>query len=61
MVDLEAIIGLASMTYIINLDAYDWHPGDEKFATSLSMNDRVWHYKYDRGSLSFKSICIYSC
>ena len=46
------------MTYIINLDAYDWHPGDKKFATSILMNDKVLHYTYDRGSLSFKSILI---
>ena len=30
MVDLETIIALASMTYIIDLDAYELHPGDEK-------------------------------
>ena len=30
MVDLEIIIALASMTYIIDLDAYKLHPGDEK-------------------------------
>ena len=30
MLDLETIIALASMTYIIDLDAYELHPGDEK-------------------------------
>ena len=30
MVDLETIISLASMTYIVDLDAYVLHPGDEK-------------------------------
>jgi hypothetical protein len=30
MVDLEVIIALASMRYIVNLDAHELHPGDEK-------------------------------
>jgi hypothetical protein len=30
MVYLETIIALASMSYIVNLDAYELHPGDEK-------------------------------
>ena len=30
MVDLETIIALAFMTYIIDLDAYELHLGDEK-------------------------------
>lgn len=30
MVDLEAIVTLASMTYISNLDAYELHLGNEK-------------------------------
>ena len=30
MVDLETIIILASMTYIVDLDAYELHPCDEK-------------------------------
>ena len=27
---MQTIIALACMTYIINLDAYELHPGDEK-------------------------------
>jgi hypothetical protein len=35
-VDLETIyIALASMTYIVDLDAYELHPGDEKCSTTL--------------------------
>ena len=30
MVDLETIIALASMTYVVDLDAYELHRGDEK-------------------------------
>ena len=30
MVDSEATIALAFMTYIIDLDGYELHPGDEK-------------------------------
>jgi hypothetical protein len=30
MIDLELIIALAFMTYIINLDAYELHPRDER-------------------------------
>ena len=30
VVDLETIIALASMTYIVDLDGYKLHPGDEK-------------------------------
>ena len=30
MIDLETIIALAIMTYIIDLDAYKLHPRDEK-------------------------------
>ena len=30
MVDLETIIALASMTYVIDLDAYELHLGDEQ-------------------------------
>ena len=31
MLDLETIIALASMTYIIDLDGYELHPRDENF------------------------------
>ena len=30
MVDIKPIIILASMTYIVDLNAYELHPGDEK-------------------------------
>jgi hypothetical protein len=30
MVYLETVIALASMTYIVNLDAYEFHLKDEK-------------------------------
>ena len=31
MIELETIIALAFMTYIVDLDAYELHPGDEVF------------------------------
>ena len=30
MVDLEKIIAIGSMTYIVDIDAYELYPGDEK-------------------------------
>jgi hypothetical protein len=30
IVDLETVMALASMTYIVDLDAHELHPGDEK-------------------------------
>ena len=30
MIDLETIIALASMTYVVGLDVYKLHLGDEK-------------------------------
>ena len=50
------------MTYIVDtLDACELYPGDEKNSTTLSMNTRVLNYTYDKGSLLFKSIVVYSC
>ena len=46
MVDLETIIASASMTYIINLDAYECHWGMEKSLVTLLMNARVLRYTY---------------
>ena len=34
-VDLETIIALASMTYIVDLIAYELHPRDEKSSMNL--------------------------
>ena len=61
MVDLETIITIGSMTYIVDLDAYDLHLGMKKSSTTLLMNARVLHYTYDKGSLFFKSIFVYLC
>ena len=36
------------MTYIIDLDAYELHPGDEKVSNNFVMNARVLHFTYDR-------------
>ena len=47
------------MTYIIgvvDLDACELHPEDEKVSATLLMNTRVLHYTYDRDQLLFKSI-----
>ena len=35
VIDLETIIALAFMTYIINLDAYELHPRDEIFLNKV--------------------------
>ena len=45
------------MTYIVDLDAYELHPRDEKYSTNLLMNARVLHYTYDGGL--FKNISGY--
>ena len=61
MKNIEIMVSLASMTYVVDLDAYELHPGDEKCLTTLLMNARVLYYTYDRGSLLFKHIFAYSC
>ena len=38
---LETIIALASMTYIVDLDAYELHPGMEESSMTLLMKARV--------------------
>ena len=48
------------MTYVIDLNAYELHMGDEKKNTLL-MNANVLHYTYDMGSLLFKSVFVYLC
>ena len=50
MVDLETIMALASMTYIVDLYAYELHLGDEKVFNDF-INKRLLHYTYDSGSL----------
>ena len=32
------------MTYIVGLDAYRLHPGDENVFKTLLMYAKVWHY-----------------
>ena len=46
-------------TNIVNLDAYELNPKDERSTTNLLINAWVLHYTYDRGSLLFKGIFIY--
>jgi hypothetical protein len=43
MVDLKIIIALIVMTYIIDLDAYELHPGDEKIFNHSLMKGRHLH------------------
>ena len=51
---------LASMTYIVDLDAYELHSIDEKvFNISRLMNVEVLHYTHDRCSLLYKIIFVY--
>ena len=59
MVYLEKKIILPSMTYIVDLDAYDLHPGDEKSSKTLLMNAKLLHCTYERSSLLFKSTFVY--
>ena len=48
------------MTYIIDLEAYELNPGDEKNFNHFMRNARVLHFTYDsRGWLLFKSIFVY--
>ena len=47
-------MALASKTYIINLDAYDLHPGDEKVFNHFMNDCHHFTYKYDRGLLLIK-------
>lgn len=49
MVDLETILTITSMTYIVDLDAYELYPGMEKSSTILLMSAKVLHDTYDRG------------
>ena len=41
MVDLETIIALPFITYIVDLDAYELHLGMEKLSTTLLMNSSI--------------------
>ena len=50
---------LASMTYIVDLDAYELHPIDEKVFNSRLMNVEVLHYTHDRCSSLYKMIFVY--
>jgi hypothetical protein len=61
IVALKTIITLASMTYIVDVDAYELHPGDENPSTILLINARVLHFMCDRDSLLFKIVFAYLC
>ena len=61
MVDLEIMIALVFITYIVNFDAYELYLGDEKSSMTLLMNARILHYIYDRGLLLFKCIVVDLC
>lgn len=56
IVNLETISALASMTYIVDLNAYEFHPGDENSSMTLLMNVRVLRYTYDRDLLLSKIV-----
>ena len=61
MLNLETIMALTFMAYIVGLDAYELHAGDEKVFIDLLMNLRNLNYTYDSGSSLFKSIFVYLC
>lgn len=58
MIVLATIVGLAIMTYITNLNAYELHMEDGKIFNGFVMNLGNLHYTYDRCSLLFKSVCV---
>ena len=61
MIDLETISALASMTCVIDLDAYELHPGEKKKSlTTLLMNVRVF-YIHMIGVYKFKLYFLYLC
>ena len=41
MKDFKTIFASTSMTYIVDLNAYELHPRDEKYSKTLLMNARV--------------------
>lgn len=55
----ETTIAFAFMTYMIDLDAYEFHWGMKKFSITLVMHTRVSCYTHDRGSLLSKSTFVY--
>lgn len=57
----ETIIALASMTYFVNLDAYDLNLGDKIVFNDFMIYARVFHCTYDRSWLLFKSMILYLC
>ena len=61
MVDLETIIALTPMPYIVDLDTSKLHLGDEKVFNDIIA--RVLHYMHDKGWLLFKLmlIAMYEC
>jgi hypothetical protein len=59
MVDFEKITPLAFMTCIVNLDAYDLHPRDEKVLNNPLMNVEIMHYTHDRCLFLSKIIMVY--
>ena len=62
MIYLETIIALAPITYVVDLNAYELHPGDEiKSSLTLLLNAKVIHYTYDTYPLLFKSIFVDLC
>ena len=61
MIELETIIALAFVAYIVNLDAYELHLGGEKSSMTILMNARILHVVYDKSSSLFNHIYFYSC
>ena len=53
MIYFTAIIAVTFMTYVVDLDAYELHLGDEKSSMTFLMNASVVHYTYDREILEY--------
>ena len=59
MVDLNTIIALASMTYIVDIDAYELHLGDEKIFNNFSNESQGFTLYMQQGFIIIqKYICI---
>ena len=53
VLDFKTTIAVTFMWYVVDLDAYELHLGDEKSSMTFLMNASVVHYTYDREILEY--------
>jgi hypothetical protein len=53
---LKKLMAFAFMTYIIDLNVHELHPGDEEVFNNFTMNAKIFHFTYDMGWFFFKSV-----